>query len=126
MSVLPDIGCVVNTLYDGRCTVYERRKKRNPEQPNLVEGLEEVAVLENIPCRVSYGTQREGQVERTEVGAAMTQAVKLFLAPDVRIAEGSKLVVTQNGVTTAYRQSGPPSVYASHQEIGLELFKEWA
>ena len=57
---------------------------------------------------------------------AVAQIIKLFLPPDYSISPGSKLVVTQNGVTTEYKNTGQPFIYDSHQEIELELFKEWA
>ena len=38
----------------------------------------------------------------------------------------SKITVTQNGVTGDYARSGVPAVYVSHQEVTLELFKEYA
>jgi len=44
----------------------------------------------------------------------------------VDIPEGSKITVTQNGVTHDYERSGKPAVYSCHQEVPLELFKEWA
>ena len=37
-----------------------------------------------------------------------------------------KITVTQNGVTRDYERSGKPAVYTCHQEVPLELFKEWA
>ena len=47
-------------------------------------------------------------------------------AIEVTIPPASKLVVTQNGVTRCYRQSGVPAVYQSHQEILVELSERWS
>lgn len=58
--------------------------------------------------------------------ATTSQAVKLFIAPEIAVPEGSRIDVTQNGITTSYRQSGTPAVYSSHQEITLELYKRYA
>ena len=56
----------------------------------------------------------------------MAQSVTLYIDPSVDIPEGSKITVTQNGVTRDYERSGRPAVYSCHQEIPLELFKGWA
>ena len=63
---------------------------------------------------------------QTDTAAALSQGVKVFLSPNVSIKAGSKLTVTQNGVTTAYKSSGVPAVYPTHQEIILTLFERWA
>ena len=52
--------------------------------------------------------------------------IKLFISSDIVIKSGSKLTVTQTGVTTAYTGSGVPAVYPTHQETILELFESWA
>ena len=57
---------------------------------------------------------------------AALQATKLFISPDITIKPGSKITVTQTGVTTEYTGSGVPAVYPTHQEIMLELFESWA
>ena len=83
-----------------------------------------MVVIENQPCRLSFktapSTSDNGAVAET------AQTVKLFLAPELQVKEGSKITVTQNGVTTDYKRSGAPAAYPTHQEIQLELFKGWA
>lgn len=54
------------------------------------------------------------------------QSVTLYIDPSVDIPEGSKVTVTQNGVTRDYERGGTPAVYTTHQEIPLELFEGWA
>ena len=56
----------------------------------------------------------------------MAQRVVLYIDPSVDIPEGSKITVTQNGMTRDYERSGKSAVYSCHQEVPLELFKEWA
>ena len=106
--------------YDGIFTVTEYKKIT---KPNHTTGFSEVEVLVDQPCRLSFLTipsASNGDV------AEINQTVKLFFAPEITIKEGSKITVTQNGVTTAYKQSGTPAVYSTHKEILLELFKGWA
>ena len=108
--------------YEGRATVSEYKAFRNPD--TYLTDFKEVVVLEDQPCKLSFKTLDT----TTDTGhiAVMTQAVKLFLSPDVTIAPGVKIVVTQNGVTTEYASSGVPAKYPTHQEIMLKLFERWA
>lgn len=52
--------------------------------------------------------------------------VLLFIAPEVTISPGSKIVITHEGRTGEYSQSGIPAVYPTHQEIVLTVFERWA
>jgi hypothetical protein len=108
--------------YSGVLTVTERRKVRN-EQTKLTS-VEDVVVLLNQPCKLSF--ESVAPVQQSETAAAVSQTVKLFLAPDVMISPGSKLTVMQNGVTGDYTRSGVAAVYPTHQEIMLELFERWS
>lgn len=108
--------------YSGVLTVTERRKVRN-EQTKLTS-VEDVVVLLNQPCKLSF--ESVVPVQQSETAAAVSQTVKLFLAPDVMISPGSKLTITQNGVTGDYTRSGVAAVYPTHQEIMLELFERWS
>ena len=106
--------------YIGTFTVTEHQKVI---RPNHTTGFSDVDVIINQPCRLSFSSSpsaTNGDV------AEINQTVKLFFAPEIKVKEGSKITVTQNGVTTAYKQSGTPAYYATHQEILLELFKGWA
>lgn len=108
-------------MYAGKCTVIEYQKRKKADKST---GFEEVTVLENQPCRLSFSTSENA--DSTGAATAIRQVIKLFLSPDLTIKAGSKIVVTQNGVTTAYKNSGTPAIYATHQEIVLELFTRWA
>lgn len=112
----------IQSLWDGRCTVTVRDRALD-SATGRTEPQERVTA-ENIPCRVSYATVKS--TEPTEEAAVVAQSVTLYLAPSVEVPEGSKLTVTQNGVTRDYARSGKPAVYTYHQEVPLELWKEWA
>ena len=106
--------------YIGTFTVTEYQKVT---KPNKTTGFSEVEVLVDQPCRLSFQSSpsaKDGDV------TAINQTVKLFFAPDIIVKEGSKITVTQNGVTTEYKRSGTPAYYPTHTEILLELFKGWA
>jgi hypothetical protein len=106
--------------YTGTFTVTEHTKFI---KSNRTTGFCDEVVLMNQPCRLSFSSSpsvSNGDVPK------INQTVKLFFAPDITIKEGSKITVTQNGVTTDYKQSGTPAVYDTHKEILLELFRGWA
>lgn len=109
-------------LYDGICTVTEYRKVK--DEKTKLSGMEDVVVLEGQPCRISFS--KVSAAVQSESVADTTQSIKLFISPDVIIQPGSKITVTQNGITTVYKSSGIPAIYATHQEIILELFQERA
>ncbi|MGE7114957.1 hypothetical protein [Lysinibacillus sp. NPDC047702] len=84
----------------------------------------EVILLTDQKCKLSY----EKQTSTTPTGgpAVIAQTTKLFIAPELDIPAGSKIIVTQNGKTTEYSKSGEPAVYMDHQEIMLEAFERYA
>lgn len=113
----------IESTYSSVCTIIERRDMRD-ERTKITRKNEEVPVVENQPCKLSF--EKLNAVVQTEMAAAMTQGTKLFIAPEIKVKPGSKIIVEQNGVTTEYFASGEAAVYLSHAEIMLELFKGWA
>ena len=112
---------ILEQRYDGLCDITERQKFT---RPNKTTGFKEVKVVEEQPCRLSFSTI--SSTSATGNIAGVSQTIKLFLAPEINVKEGSKITVTQNGVTRDYKRSGTPAVYSTHQEIVLELFDGWA
>ena len=111
-------------LWEGVCTVYVRVSSSAPDPATGRTVYEEQVIERDVPCRISFSsitpTSPQSSAEK------VTQSVKLFLDPAVKVPAGSKLVVTQNGVTGEYAQSGKPAVYRYHKEIPLRLFERWA
>lgn len=112
----------IESTYFGLVTVSEYQKVKDPL--TALTSYKEVVVLENQPCKLSF--ESITTAVQTEAATTISQATKLFISPDITIKPGSKLTVTQTGVTTAYTGSGVPAVYPTHQEIMLELFESWA
>ena len=112
----------IETMYDGTCTITEYQEY---VKENKSIGHKEVVVLEEQPCRLSFSSSPNTNLEETNA-SSVAQTIKVFLSPDVTINAGSKLTITQNGVTTEYKNSGVPMVHETHQEITLDLFKGWA
>ena len=111
-------------LWKGVCTVYVKVPSPDPDPATGRTVYSEEAVAEGVPCRLSFSSIAETQPESS--AAKVTQTVKLFLDPAVELPPGSKLTVTQNGVTGEYSQSGEPAVYTYHKEVPLKLFERWA
>lgn len=106
-------------LWTGRATIYEYKDITDPLTFQTTQ--EEVAVLENEPCRLSYNRE---QATNIQSGAAVvSQSITLFIRPDLTINPGSVIEVTQHGVTEKYKGSGQPAVYCNHQEIVLQLYE---
>jgi len=112
----------IEQLYKGKCTIKEFREVKDPN--THISNKQEVTVLEEQPCRLSYS--KIASSSQTTAPASVVQTIKLFIAPEIEIKAGSKIIVTQNGRTTEFARSGEPAVYTNHQEIMLELFKEYA
>lgn len=112
----------IEETYFGTLTVTERKKEKD-ERSKLTKDVE-VVVLENQPCKLSF--EKLQTAIQSDSAATITQVTKLFVSPDISINAGSKITVSQDNVTTDYTCSGVPAIYPTHQEIILELFKDFA
>jgi len=108
-------------LWKDKLTVVEYREIT---KPNGATGHEEVTVLENEPCKLSFSTLKE--VNQNDNGAAIVQVITLFCDNSLEILPGSKVIVTRRGKKFEYCQSGEPGIFTSHQEIVLVPFRGWA
>lgn len=111
----------IEKMYIGTCTITEYQKVK---KDNKSTGFQDVIVLENQPCKLSFSSITS--TSQTETAAMVVQTAKVLIAPEIQIKPGSKLTITQNGVTTEFKNSGKPAMFGSHQEIILELFKGWS
>ena len=112
----------IESSYCGVCTIIERRQVRD-EQTKISQQKEQV-ILENQPCRLSV--ENAAAAVQSDTAAAVGPSVKLFLAPEVELKPGSKIIVEQNGRRFEYAASGEAAAYSSHQEVYLSLWKGWA
>lgn len=112
----------IQSLWGGRATVTVRVGRLN-EATGRTESVEQTTV-KDAACRLSHKTVTT--TDPTEEAALVAQTVVLYIDPSVEIPEGSKITVTQNGVTCDYEQSGKSAVFTYHKEVPLELFREWA
>lgn len=112
----------IEATYFGSLTVTEHQKVKD-EQSKLT-GFKDVIVLDNQPCSLSF--EKLQSAIQSNSAAAIIQITKLFVSPEITIKAGSKITVSQDGVTTDYTCSGIPAVYPTHQEIMLDLWERWA
>lgn len=112
----------IESLYDDVCTITEHQKVK---KENKSTGFDDVVVLENQPCKLSYKTVTSAKPTET-AASSIVQSTKVFIAPEIKVKPGSKFTITHKGVTTEFKNSGEPAIYDTHQEIVLELFKGWA
>lgn len=112
----------IQSLWDGRATITVLNGVLDPAT-GRTEPVERVTA-EDLPCRISYTTVKAAAP--AEEAAQVAQAVTLYIDPAVDIPAGSRVTVTQNGVTLDYERSGKAAVYSCHQEVPLALFRGWA
>lgn len=112
-----------NCHYDGSMTVTVWGKVKDADTG--ITSMQETATdIVDAPCHVSFETT--AQASQTDSAASVSTVIKLFTSPDLEIPAGSKITVTQAGKTTAYKCSGEPAIYDTHQEVNLILFDGWA
>ena len=111
----------IASTFIGSCCIIESHKAVNQDKST---GFHEVMVAENVPCKLSFKNITKANQQNGAV--SITQISKIFLSGDVKVLSGSKVIVTQYGLTTIYKSSGKPAFYGAHQEVMLELFEGWA
>lgn len=112
----------IESTYTGTCDIIEYGSVR--DKKSGITRQEEITVLQSQPCKLSF--EKIAAAVGSDTASAVTQGVKLFIAPETEVKNGSKIIVTQNGISNAYSASGQAAVYESHKEIMLELWKGWA
>ncbi len=111
----------IESTYFGKCTVIEYQKVKNTDKST---GFKEVVVLENQACKLSFESNTTTNPSKS--ASSISQSTKLFVAPNIKIQTGSKIVVEQDFETFEFKNSGEPAKYGTHQEIMLDLFDGWS
>ncbi len=113
----------VEKLYKDKFSTFEYTENINSETHQT--GYDEVCVLTDIPCRCSYSS--DSTAVENDGAYNIPQNVKLITSVKYDIKPGTKVIVTKaTGQVVAYKSSGQPAFYPSHQEINLELWEEYA
>ena len=120
------VGTALRRFWTDRCDVFVRESSVDPGTGRSV--FEERQVYADLPCRLSYRLSFETLSGVRDVGDAAVstrQAVKLFLAPEIMLPVGSKIVVRRGGREMMFARSGVPAVFGAHQEVRVERFERW-
>lgn len=121
------VGAALRWLWVDRCDIFVRESTRDPGTRRDV--FTERQIHADLPCRVSFRLSFETVSGVRDVGDAAVaagQAVKLFLAPEIVIPAGSKIVVRRGGREMVFARTGVPAVFEGHQEVRMERFARWA
>lgn len=126
-KVMNRVRKAIEQTYSGLCNIVEKQDSKNEYG---ITTDKDVVVYKNVPCKLSFQSSNSyfsaKSAKRNGYNSALSQSIKLFLAPEIEVRAGSRVVVTQNGENYEYNQSGEPSKFETHQEIRLELVKKWA
>lgn len=110
----------IKSLWKGLATVTVLDGKLNSSNGRTCQA--EKILFEDQPCRVSHSTIKS--TDSQNGAAIISQSVVLYIDPAVKIPEGSKIRISQNGTTKTYVKSGNPAYYTAHQEIPIELCED--
>lgn len=110
----------IEKMYVHTCTIVIKDKVK---QKDYSTKLVDKVLIEDQPCRISFSNIYT--VNESSHSGLKQQTIKLFIAPEINIKEGSKIIVNHDGIESLLSKSGVPAVYPTHQEINLEIFKDW-
>jgi hypothetical protein len=120
----------LQTLWRDTFSVTEYQEVK---RPNGSTGFDEVTVIENEPCKLSFSTLSESGesdlrsrlgTDESDMTSAVKQRVKLFCDKTLDIPAGARITVTRDGRVFDYAKSGEPGVFTVHQEIELVPYQE--
>lgn len=110
----------IERMYRGKLTIHEWSLVTDPT--THISSEVETITLEDQPCLLSNSSS--APTTSVDGVPSVAKITKIFLAPDIVVNEGSKLVVAQDGVTNTYERSGVPAIYPTHQEVTVNLMKK--
>lgn len=111
----------IEKLYDAVCTVVASEEY---VKENGVTAFRDVIICENQPCRVSQSSVNAAN--NNYAVSNVDKVIDLYIAPELNIPAGSRIVATFNDISTEYKSSGEPARYATYQKIRLEFAGRWA
>ena len=114
-------------LWKDSCTI---KGKVSYTKTNGATGFRDGILVTDEPCKLSFFNNNNSNA-LAQVGynaAPVFQQAKLFVRPDLEIPEGCSIAVTthKNGKKLYYESTGTPMGFTDHQEIIMEVDKEWA
>ena len=113
----------VKPFYNHTCDVYEKTVKEGE-----FTRFEEVRKHSSVPCRMSAKSYLFGENAGNNSGnlLGISKKVKLFVPPEYKITPGSRIEIVQGGKKRIYGKSGEMNFYESHNEVMVEIEKDYA
>lgn len=114
----------ISSFYTDRCTVYEKRAVN----VNGRTRFEKTVKYADVPCRISSKAYLFGESAASESKnlLKLSKKTRVFLPTEYTIAPGSIIEVTTKGHRKAFAKSGDMSFYDTHNEVMVELLKNYA
>lgn len=111
----------IEKMYTYKCDIIVKEKVVND---NFETTFKDKELYKNVKCKLSYNSvlSAEKSVNKTLVFSN----VKLFINPDIEIPSGSRIRLKQNGKVEYYNYTGEVALFFTHQELSLELEKQYA
>ncbi len=107
--------------YDHTCTISGMVEHINADHTTSTKLTK---IVDSQPCRISF--KAIDVVNERDMSYQTVQTVKLFIAPEISVPEGSTITVVHDGITDEYSATGKPAVYPTHQEIIMKPVKHYA
>lgn len=109
-------------LWRGNCTVMVWKEVEDPN--THITKHKEMVLHKNLKCKLSH--EKLTSASTNGGPAKISEQIKISLGNEYKIPAGCKIIVTQDEVSEEYTLSGKSGIFIDHQEIVLELFKEYA
>lgn len=111
-------------FYIDRCTVYEKKAVTREGRTQFEKSVK----YARVPCRMSAKAYLFGENAAKERDNLLdiNKRVKLFLPCEYFIEPGSIIEIESRGRTRIYAKSGEMSCYSVHNEVMVELLKNYA
>ncbi|MGM9552557.1 MAG: hypothetical protein ACI3XA_09920 [Clostridia bacterium] len=106
------------------CDIYETRAVTENGRTTFIK----MCVNKSIPCRVSAKAYLFGEnaAKEGDMITKVSKKVKLYLPSEYDVKEGSIIEVKSSGRIKVFGKSGVVNYYPSHNEVMIEISKDYA
>lgn len=113
----------IKPFYKDECTVFETRVKTGQRTE-----FEKEIKYSSVPCRISAKSYLFGENagKRQKNLLEAEKRVKLFCPPEYEISPGSRIEVFSMGRKILFGRSGQMHHYRTHNEVMIEILKDYA
>lgn len=110
---------ILEQTYDGVMDIWTTEFKTSETGEDKPE---KSVLLSEIPCALSkLSASADAVTAQTNAAADISQIYIIFCSPDIAIPAGSWITVKQDNMIRAFKCSGKPFLYPTHQELTVLL-----